>query len=288
MNFLEQLKKQCTDLLRTLLVIGCIAFFMRTFLYGLYQVPSGSMETTMLVGEGFLADKFTPWFHGPERGDIISFNDAWQYTYSKNKFIKFFEQYFWGPSNWTKRVIGKPGDHVQGVIEDGRPVMYLNGEKLHEPYVNNYPLIAVYTNTAQDNDRYHMRSYDPQYSFEEQPFYKMNSYDVEYAKDAFARRGRASILEPQTPVYARQGERSPDEFDVELGSTEYWVMGDNRLGSGDSRFYGPLEACHIHGKIIFRLWSIDSQESWWIVALLKHPIDFWKGVRWSRFFQTLQ
>ena len=52
-------------------------------------------------------------------------------------------------------------------------------------------------------------------------------------------------------------------------------MGDNRLGSGDSREWGVLDGKLIHGRIVFRLWSIDSQESWWFVDLLKHPIDFW-------------
>ena len=44
----------------------------------------------------------------------------------------------------------------------------------------------------------------------------------------------------------------------------------------------------IHGRIIFRIWSIDSDESWWIVDLIKYPIDFWKRVRWSRFFQIIR
>jgi len=36
-----------------------IIFLIRTIGFGLYQVPTGSMETTMLVGERFFADKFT-------------------------------------------------------------------------------------------------------------------------------------------------------------------------------------------------------------------------------------
>ena len=36
-----------------------IVFFVRTFFFGLYQVPTGSMETTMLVGERFFADKLS-------------------------------------------------------------------------------------------------------------------------------------------------------------------------------------------------------------------------------------
>jgi hypothetical protein len=83
-------------------------------------------------------------------------------------------------------------------------------------------------------------------------------------------------------------------------------MGDNRLGSQDSRFFGPLDGRLIHGKIVFRIWSLDTPNDtvmfpsnfiekvyaffadWWIVDLIKHPIDFWTRVRWSRFFQVMK
>lgn len=289
MKLFEQQQNKFLELIRTLVIILPIAFFIRTFLYGLYQVPTGSMEKTMLVGERFLADKLTVWFHGPSRGDIITFNDAWQFQYSKNPAVRLFQQYVWGPSNWTKRVIGIPGDHLKGVIEDGKPVIYLNGKKLDEPYLNPFPLIGVYAEGASplDQDAFHMRTYDPNYSYEDQPYYHMNAYNVQVAKKAFERVGRPWKLDPQTPVQLHAGQKSPDEFEVQLGDNEYWAMGDNRLGSGDSRFFGPLDGSHIHGKIVFRLWSIDSYESWWLLDLLKHPIDFWRRVRWSRFFQTL-
>src|SRR5438105_12997339 len=103
-----------------------LIFLIRTVFFGLYQVPSGSMETTMLIGESFFADKFTYWIRKPQRGEIISFNDP-LYEYSPNPFMKFFEQYVWGPSNWTKRVIAVPGDTVEGRIEDGKPAVYVNG-----------------------------------------------------------------------------------------------------------------------------------------------------------------
>jgi signal peptidase I len=79
-----------------------------------------------------------------------------------------------------------------------------------------------------------------------------------------------------------------DEFSIELGPNEFWCMGDNRLGSGDSRTFGPVDGKLIHGKIVFRIWSIDSDESWWILDLLQHPIDFWSRVRWNRFFDIIR
>ena len=111
-----------------------IVFIIRTVGFGLYQVPTGSMEPTMLVGERFFADKFTVLFRDIKRGDIISFNapDASQcsmgFQYSDNKLVYLWQHYVYGPANWTKRVIGIPGDEVKGTIEDGHPVVYLKAK----------------------------------------------------------------------------------------------------------------------------------------------------------------
>ena len=57
-------------------VIIPIAFLIRTFIFGLYKVPSGSMETTLLVSESFVSDKLSYWFTKPKRGDIIAFKET--------------------------------------------------------------------------------------------------------------------------------------------------------------------------------------------------------------------
>ena len=78
-----------------------------------------------------------------------------------------------------------------------------------------------------------------------------------------------------------------DVFDVKLSPTQYWIMGDNRRGSCDCRVFGPIEARLIHAKIMYRIWSNDSNSSWWIMDLLTHPIRFFKNMRTSRFFQRV-
>ena len=56
---------------------------------------------------------------------------------------------------------------------------------------------------------------------------------------------------PQTPLYDSYTGEVVDEFDVTLGENQFWMMGDNRLGSYDSRGFGPVESKMIHGKILF-------------------------------------
>jgi signal peptidase I len=283
-----------------------IVFIIRTVGFGLYLVPSCSMETTMLVGERFFADKLSYWFVKPQRGQIIAFNTP-LFPYSENTIKRLFQEYIWGPSNWTKRVIAVPGDHLKGTIEDNKPVLYLNGVKLEEPYINKYPLLYVWkidtaevaclmnkkANSEQFDDILSPKSYDPTKPYDQQPFYAINPTRI-LSDDSGSMRMimPGTALRPEKEVPALTDERTywtgSDVFNVHLGPNEYWVMGDNRLGSKDSRYFGPLDGRLIHGKILWRIWSLDSDESWWIVELLKHPINFWKNVRWGRFFQSVK
>lgn len=283
--------------IETIVIVVPIAFLIRTFGYGLYQVPSESMEKTMLVGERFIADKLTVWFQPIRHGDIISFDDP-TYAYSKNSVINLWQRYVWGPSNWTKRVIGIPGDHIQGKIENGKPVVYRNGQKLDESYVNQYPLIHLwrhFTPSSQDlylgNYDTALRSFDPERPFDKQPFYKINPkmimnpqfFSRQRSDYVFNDTHRCVLTYPDVPLA-----NGNDVFDVHLGPHEYWAMGDNRKGSYDSRGWGKLDGKLIHGKIKFRLLSIDSDDSWLILDLIKHPIDFWKKIRWSRCMQWVE
>jgi signal peptidase I len=53
--------------------------------------------------------------------------------------------------------------------------------------------------------------------------------------------------------YITKDHRTSDTFEVKLGPTEYYVMGDNRPQSSDSRSWGPLEAKFIIGRPFLRL-----------------------------------
>lgn len=313
-------KKQSQSLweqARSLFGILLLAFFIRTFFYGLYQVPTPSMETTMLVGERFLADKLTVCFRDAQRGEIVTLNDP-TFKYSKNKISNIWERYVgislglkgfdWGPSNWTKRVIGAPGDEIKGVLEDGRPVIYLRkkGEadfvKLDEVYLNKYPIFATFNPGRPHPFTY--RSLDRSKPLNEQVFYKFSKLELEQgrsmARDFYHDR---DVKNPATPSWSSTFDRAEqpwltgsfqdgriclDEFHIQLKDDEFWLMGDNRLGSYDSRAWGPVKRELIHGRIIFRIWSMDSDWSWAIFELLLHPINFWKNIRWSRCFQTLK
>lgn len=267
----------------------------------------------MLVGERFLADKLTPWFTEIKHGEVVSINDP-TYPYSDNTLVHLFQSYVWGPSNWTKRVIGIPGDHVKGVIEDGHPVIYLNDKKLEEPYLNQYPLIYSWLGkvpTFQDlrlgQFHWDIRSFDPSKPYDQQPFYLLNDKLIisdkseVYPDVPYSEKFAAYLDYPNTPMMD-----GSDEFDVQLGDNEFWLMGDNRKCSRDSRSWGKLnrDKVKMHGRIyacFFSMqytapWSwqpipsiswLKFDESWVVIDLLLHPISFWKRIRWNRCFRRV-
>ena len=289
-------------------VILSIVFCIRTFVFGLYWVPTGSMEPTILVGEVFLADKLTTPFRKIKHGDIISFNDP-TFKYSDNYLYSLIQKYVYGADNWTKRVIGIPGDHIEGKIENGVTVIYRNNIKIDETvYVNKYPLVSILETSHQlcmpnfsklsfdsipflkINSDSRVRTYDPALAFDDknQPFYKI---------DLLSLRPNAQnprIYYSNSPHYYESQDNfceteTCDIFDITLKDKEYWGMGDNRRGSFDSRGFGKIKQEWIHGRIIFRLFSFDTPNSL-VWELLTNPINFFKNKlrTWKRWFSIVK
>jgi len=163
-------------------------------------------------------------------------------------------------------------------------------KKLDEPYLNKYPLIAGLTELPNlqsskifGNASIHYFSYDPTKTWPKQPFYATAISEKQLVQNLPTRvrsliQNEYPILQPGTPLSDGR-----DVFDVQLGKNEYWVMGDNRLGSWDSRGWGKLDGTLIHGRIKLCIFSLDSLNGWFTTDLIWHPIDFFtKIVRWSR------
>lgn len=296
---------------------GSLVFVLRTYVFGLYHVPTGSAEPTILVGDRLWGNKMSYYLSKVKRGDSVIFDNP-EFVFDRSSKLNYFWQKFIGfpipilglgagPDNWVKRVIAIPGDLLEGRVEDGKTVIYRNGKKIDETsFVNPYPLIRLVKTTGfipLNNIGPFMvpsflrkmvkmvdYTYDPTKTYDKQPFYNMKSNEVVKKADY-----TPFLKKAYSPTYDYDYEnglsrRSVDNFGpIRIPQGKYWVMGDSRKNSKDSRFWGFLDESLIHGRASFVIYSVDSEEPLWIFELIKHPIDFWfKSIRWNRFLKWIK
>src|SRR6266478_9618025 len=234
-----------------------MALFGMTFIVQAVKVPTGSMQNTITVGDHLLVNKFI-FAPGPrfpflpqreiKRGDIIVFK------YPGNPFDPERdkqEDNIPYKVNYVKRVIGLPGDSVE--VKGLR--VFINGQPLPEHVI-----------VAQNNN-----DKAPLEIIEDTPRQGNEQYDVYY----FARTVNAARTGQETGS-------SPDfHFAVngkpaKVPDNSYFVMGDDRDNSLDSRAWGFVPRDLIIGRAMFVYWSYDETQPF------NSPIDFFTNTRWSR------
>jgi signal peptidase I len=191
-----------------IIIAVLLALFIRSFVVQAFKIPSGSMKTTLLIGDHILVNKFLygieiPFWEkelvhisDPKHGDIVVF----RYPLDTSK-------------DFIKRVIGVPGDVIR--IQDKR--VFVNDKQLTEPYA-----------------RYVNREILP------------------------------ANVSPR------------DNFGpVQVPPHSFFVMGDNRDESYDSRFWKFVDSSAIRGKAFIIYWSWNQEGR----LALDPNLGF---VRWNR------
>jgi signal peptidase I len=204
--------------IRPLLILALILFSIRSSLADWNDVPSGSMQPTILVGDRIFVNKlaydlkvpFTTWhlaqWSDPQRGDIVVF-------YSPHDGTRL-----------VKRVIGLPGDTVElrndQLIINGRPVDYASPP-------------SEISGQLPKTEREH--------SF--------------FATEELFAHPHAVMAIPELPA-----KRTFDPIQVPEG--HYFMMGDNRDNSFDSRYFGVVARNRIVGKATAVVLSLDHNHYW--------------------------
>lgn len=235
------------EMARSLLSVVVIALFILTFIVQPFRIPSESMEHTLLVGDFLLVNKiaYAPagiwnWlmpYRQIHRGDIVVFH------YPPNP-----------PEHVVKRVIGLPGDHIH--LENGR--VYVNGERIREPYV---------------------------------------AYEPAYADDFRDNFPTPMYTDPGVrPKWWTEMRRDMQGGDLVIPPGDYFVMGDNRNFSLDSRYWGFVTHDHIVGRPFLIYFSLREPSATDVAPpsdvrlgqksdLLGRIVSF---ARWDRFLQVVR
>jgi signal peptidase I len=227
-----------------------MAFFGMTFIVQAVTVPTGSMQNTINIGDHLLVNKFiyapgTPLPFLPmreiRRGDIVVFKypgNQFDPNSDREQGIVPFE------TNYVKRVIGLPGD----AVEFRENQVFINGQLLPEQrLMSENPRVQG----AIDAREFEPTSPDAKYAV----YYWARSMDL-------AKRGALDESEFNLGVAGKQM-RVPDN--------SYFVMGDNRDNSADSRVWGFVERDLIVGRAMFVYWSCDKTYGDTFVQCLTHP-----------------
>lgn len=229
--------------------------FVVTFVVQNFEIPSSSMEKTMLIGDHLVVDHSTlepakswmPLMHyrPVQHGDIIVFLKP---NPEQPDFIL------------VKRAIGLPGDHIR--LRHG--TVYRNGVALNEPQA------AVLNDSSSDYEEHYNEYRD---DFPAYPAYGSGSTEV-WATELPSHIQNGELVVPPGMVFA---------------------MGDNRTHSLDSRYWGFVPQDNILGRPLFVYWSfvtspdqINKTSASDRVAFVVHIIThFVSDTRWKRTFHRV-
>ena len=205
-----------------------VVFFLRSFLFEPFKIPSGSMIPTLQIGDLILVNKYHYGIrlpvinkkiianHDPQRGDVMVFR------YPAKPTI-----------DYIKRVVGVPGDEVAYLNQR----LYLNGK-----LVETQPMPEFYDEDGTRSTREDAMHYLPQFNE------KLGSKEHRILVDV----KRSSYIQPhETFPFKDNCRYSAEGVTCKVPAGHYFMMGDNRDNSEDSRFWGFVPDENIVGKAFF-------------------------------------
>ena len=242
------------DWLDAILWAFVVAMIIRNYTFQNFKIPSSSMEQTLLVGDYLVANKMKYYFTEPERGDIVTFknpgdplhpNDQ-EDPYSgrqpfKGRYVRLISPVYWDKDKgffawYEKKDVVKRVIGMPGdKVEIKDKVVYVNDE-IYETGTEQYADFRIYPRNVQH------------------PQYRILWDDI------------------------HQGSRvhlgSRDNFGpVVVDEGHYFVLGDNRDHSLDSRYFGFLSRKDITGTPAMIFFSKG---------------DNGEGIRWERSFTIIK
>lgn len=193
----------------TIIFVLVMVIVIRFFVGEIRWIPSGSMKPTLIEGDRIVVERYSRFFTGPQRGDIMVF-----YPPSTNlsreplPLLARLTGIFCNDIAYIKRVIGLPGDKIEIKQEkNGSAYVYINDKKYEEDYIK-----SVY---------------------EYPPCPNKDISDIMLANENIMKCGPFILPEDS-----------------------YFMMGDNRGNSQDSRYWGTLKKDRFVGRAVTVFWPV--------------------------------
>lgn len=276
-------------LLKILVLVLFLALILKAFIVDAFQIPTGSMKNTLLEGDFLLVNKSAYSISTPHqipflakrlsRTELIStgkpeFNDVVAFEIPADYYDPDSEEY----SILIKRIIGLPGDTIE--IKD--QILYINHKKYRTPsYIkinlNETPIENINKELFPYNNKWSLENYGPiivpkkGMKVEINPkniLTWQNAINTDYGKKVISVEGTVINLNNQAiREYA---------FEKDY----YFVLGDNRKNSIDSRYFGYIPEEWIIGKAFMIYWSKIPVQSSGIS-------DYFSSIRFSRLMQSI-
>jgi len=198
-----------------------IVFLLRSFLFEPFKIPSGSMIPTLLVGDLILVNKFHYGIRLPVINKKIIDNNAVQ-----RGDVMVFRYPVDPRQDYIKRVVGLPGDEVSFMNQK----LSLNGQPVETKAIGEF--------YDEDSLRY-----APQFTE------KLGA--VEHKTLAEPKRNAYYGPDPKRFPMAENCRYVPEGVTCKVPAGHYFMMGDNRDNSQDSRYWGFVPDKNIVGKAFF-------------------------------------
>ena len=216
------------DTIKTVVFAVLVALAVRTFLFEPFNIPSSSMEPTLLIGDYLFVSKYSYGYsHLSILGGVLDFDGRIMGGRPKRGEVAVFKLPRDGHTDYIKRIIGLPGDTVR--MTDG--VLYVNDKMAALQPVKNYNYI----------DGFGRLRNVPQY-IEDLP------------------EGRDHLV-----IHVEKKGRFDNTREVTVPPGHYFMMCDNRDNSADSRTteVGFVPEENLVGRAEVIWFSIDGHAKFW-------------------------
>ncbi|MBC7832708.1 MAG: signal peptidase I [Hyphomicrobium sp.] len=227
-----------------------IAMVVRTFLYQPFNIPSGSMKETLLVGDYLFVSKLSYGYSRYSFYNFIPFEGRIFAAEPKRGDVAVFKLPRDNSTDYIKRVVGLPGDRIQMI----RGVLHINGKAVEMRRVEDFVGPPSTCNVLRNGN-----------------------ITVARYIETLPNGVQHELLD------CRPGAEGADDTSVfEVPPAHYFMMGDNRDNSADSRFdVGFVPRENLIGRADIMFFSIAETASFF--APWRWPFE----IRWARFFNLI-